>query len=195
MNDTGHPIFDVFLSHSHVDAQPVETLGEYLEDKVEFRVWLDKWILVPGNHWQQEMAKGLDQAKTCAVCVGRETPRGWFKEEIERALNRQTKDDGFRVIPLILPGGDRTVVDQFLELRTWVDFTRGVDDGDALHILSCGIKGISPGRRQTAKALAPELNEIREQLARIRALRQESLIDDAIAVEYQRRLVEKLIAH
>jgi hypothetical protein len=195
MNDTAHPVFDVFLSHSHVDAEPVETLGEYLEDKATFRVWLDKWILVPGKHWQQEMAKGLDQAKTCAVCIGQETPRGWFKEEIERALNRQTKDDAFRVIPVILPGGDKTVIDEFLELRTWVHFSQGFDDGNALYLLSCGIKGISPGRGQTAKSVAPELNEIREHLAHLRALRQEGLIDDPVAVDFQRQLVEKMIAH
>lgn len=110
--------FDIFLSHAHLDAEAVELLGVRLEDEAHLRVWLDRWVLVPGEHWQQEMAKGLDQAKTCAVCVGSHTPEGWFREEIERALNRQTKDKGFRVIPVILPNGDRALIDNFLELRT-----------------------------------------------------------------------------
>lgn len=74
------------------------------------------------------------------------TPTGWFREEIERALNRQTKDRLFRVIPLILPGTDPALVDSFLELRTWVDFSAGLENEDSFHLLVSGIKGIPPGR-------------------------------------------------
>jgi hypothetical protein len=138
--------FDVFLSHAHEDAEIVERLGVKLTDEARLRVWLDKWILIPGEHWQQQMARGLEQAETCAVCVSRETSNGWFREEIERALNRQAKDPKFRVIPIVLPNGDRTVVDNFLELRTWVDFKVGIDDHYAFHVLISGIHGRAPGR-------------------------------------------------
>lgn len=83
--------FDVFLSHSHSDAIFVEDLAKRLEDCAKLRVWIDRWILVPGEHWQQEMARGLDNAKSCVVCMGEQTPKGWFQEEIERAINRQVK--------------------------------------------------------------------------------------------------------
>ncbi|VVB85168.1 TIR domain protein [uncultured archaeon] len=69
-------IFDVFLSHSHSDAIVVEALAKQLEDEFKFRVWLDKWVLIPGESWEQEIARGLDQAKSCAVCIGKETPEG-----------------------------------------------------------------------------------------------------------------------
>jgi hypothetical protein len=127
--------FDVFLSHSHEDSNIVEKLAAKLQDERHFRVWLDKWILVPGNDWQREMAQGLEKAKTCGVCISRNTPSGWFREEIARALNRQSKDPSFRVIPIILPNGDNKIVDDFLELRTWVDFKDGIDDGYSLHVL------------------------------------------------------------
>ncbi|MGH8475589.1 MAG: toll/interleukin-1 receptor domain-containing protein [Methylococcales bacterium] len=183
------------MSHSHLDATVVERLGELLEDEENFRVWLDKWVLVPGNHWQQEMAKGLDDAKSCAVCIGQQTPRGWFKEEIERALNLQTKDDSFRVIPIILPGGDKTLVDDFLELRTWVDLSGGIDDSDSRYPLVCGIKGIPPGRRRSSKEASPdELFHLKEKLHRIKQLRLEQFIDDVVALEYQRRLLDQFIA-
>ena len=87
--------FDVFLSHSHVDAKWAENLATRLESEVGFHVWLDKWVLIPGQSWQQAMARGLNQAKACAVCIGENTPLGWFREEIERALNRQAKDHPF----------------------------------------------------------------------------------------------------
>src|SRR5450759_3398956 len=102
MTDLNPEKFHVFLSHSHQDAIWVKDLAERLEDECGFHVWLDKWILIPGKSWQQEMARGLEQAESCAVCIGKETPKGWFKEEIQKALNRQTHDDQFRVIPVLL---------------------------------------------------------------------------------------------
>jgi hypothetical protein len=140
------------------------------------------------------MAKGLDEAKTCAVFIGASTPTGWFQEEIERALNRQVRDKTFRVIPVILPNGDRSVIDRFLELRTWVEFKSGLSDAHALHLLVCGVRGIPPGRRSLMKSGgARELEILKEKLSRIRDLRAEKLIDDEVAVEYQRRLLDDLV--
>jgi hypothetical protein len=193
MNGHGDERFDVFLSHPHAEAEAVEAIGARLEDEAGLRVWFDRWILIPGQHWQQEMARGLEQAQTCAVFVGENTPSGWFREEIERALNRQTKDAGFRVIPVILPNGDRGLVDDFLELRTWVEFT-GLDDSDAFHLLVCGVRGIRPGRRKHAKTTQDErLASVKAKLLSIRDLRVEKLIDDEIALEYQRRLLDGLV--
>jgi len=186
--------FDVFLSHAHNDAEIVERLAVKLADEARLRVWLDKWVLIPGCHWQQEMAKDLDLAKTCAVCVSQETPHGWFREEIERALNRQVKDPAFRVIPVILPNGDQTVIDAFLELRTWVDFNGGIDDGYAFHVLIHGVRGTPPGRYVSNNPeAAPVFESIRGKLKRIRSLREEQLIDDNVAIEYQRRMLDEIL--
>ncbi len=193
---TGRPDerFDVFLSHPHTESDVVESIAVKLEDQAHLKVWLDRWVLVPGQHWQQQMAKGLDQAKTCAVCVGGGTPAGWFRQEIERALNRQAHDEKFRVIPVILPNGDRQVIDDFLELRTWVEFKDGVEDPDALHLLLCGVRGVSPGRRAVLKVKeGMQVDLLRQRLSRIRELRVERLIDDEVALEYQRRLLDDLV--
>jgi hypothetical protein len=185
---------DVFLSHAHVDSALVETIGVRLVDEAKLKVWLDRWVLVPGEHWQQHVAKGLEQARSCAVCIGTQTPRGWFQEEIERSLNRQTRDPTFRVIPVILPGGDRSLVDAFLELRTWVDFSERIDNGLAFHLLVSGVRGLPPGRYVAAAASGDSTSLfIRQGLLRIKELRHEKLIDDDIALEYQRRLLDKLI--
>jgi hypothetical protein len=186
--------FDVFLSHAHPDAEAVESLGRRLEDEAHMHVWLDRWVLVPGERWQQAMSKGLDEARTCAVCIGRHTPAGWFREEIEKALNRQTKESDFRVIPVILPEGDSELVVNFLELRTWADFKNGLGDGYAFHLLVSGIRGLAPGRYPgLASDEKAEVLAIREKLLRIRAFRQEQLIDDSIALEYQRRVLDQII--
>ncbi len=188
-------LYDVFLSHAHVDADVVTSLAVRLEDDEKLNVWLDKWNLIPGNKWQQEMAKGIEQAKSCAVCIGSQTPKGWFRDEIEKSLNRQNSDDTFRVIPVILPGGDQSLIDDFLELRTWVIFSDILQDKDPFHRLVCGIKGVSPGRSPDSKITDPitiDFINTRERLKRIRDLRKDELIDDDIALEYQRILLDDL---
>ena len=131
---------------SRKQVDELEALARKLEDEARLSVWLDQWALVPGESWQPAMARGLDQAGCCVVCVGGQTPRGWFDEEIGRALSIQVSGRPYRVIPLLLPGAQTAFVDGFLELRTWVDLRAGLGDGgleqsDALRRLVRGIQG------------------------------------------------------
>jgi len=142
-NNSSHS-FDVFLSHSHADASWVDRLARRLENEAGLRVWLDRWILIPGQSWHQAMARGIEQAGSCAVCIGEHTPTGWFQREIERALNHKVYEPSFPVIPVLLPTARITNVNNFLELHTWVDF-RNPDQAYAFHALVCGIKRQPPG--------------------------------------------------
>ena len=160
-----------------------------------FTVWLDRWSLIPGEHWQQEMARGLDEARTCAVCIGTTTPMGWFTDEIERALSRQTGDPTFRVIPVIMPGGDDKLVQSFLKLRTWVDFRGGIDDPDATHVLFSGIRGVPPGRPvRPTTADEAALRSVRASLKVLQDLRVEVLIDEEVHREYQRLILDTVLS-
>lgn len=182
--------FDVFLSHSHTDAEWVEDLAKQLEDQEGFHVWLDKWVLVPGRHWQQGMARGLDEADCCAVCIGEHTPNGWFKEEIQRALNRQVQYPSFRVLPLLLPNSKTVNVDDFLELRTWVDFREGSDRNYSFYQLACGIRGVSPGRWVSQETTISEVeSDVEDKLRQLRRFRSNNLVDDQVALELQRELL------
>lgn len=143
---TAKPKFDAFLSYSHDDRAIVEQLARKLKDEAKLTVWLDEWNLVAGTEWRQAMARGLDQAACCVVCVGDKTPRGWFNQEIGRALDRQVHGKPpYRVIPLLLPGAKEKFVDDFLELRTWVDMRGGLADANAMRRLARGIQGLPPG--------------------------------------------------
>lgn len=182
---------DAFLSHSHADAAWVEALARTLEDTRSLKVWLDKWVLVPGRSWQQAMARGLEEAKSCAICLGAETPDGWFQEEIERALDLQTRKPELRVIPVLLPDADASKVPGFVSLRTWADFRTGQDHDYALHVLCQGIKGEPIGRWPQDQPAPPESNlakyeaRIRE-LARFRTLG----VHEEVIVEYERRILD-----
>jgi hypothetical protein len=70
----GTKSYDVFLSHAHVDAEFVKKLADSLVDEHGLKVWLDQWVLVPGDLWQHDMAEGINDAGSCAVCIGGKTP-------------------------------------------------------------------------------------------------------------------------
>jgi hypothetical protein len=184
--------FDAFLSYSHDDGAWVEQLARRLEDHSGFRVWLDRWILVPGKSWQQAMAKGLEEASTCAVCVGARTPRGWCEQEIERALDLQTKKSDFRVIPVLLPDASADIVPAFLSLRTWADFRDGHDRDYALHVLTQGIKGEPIGRWPPSVPPVPShtLTEYEQKIAELRRLHGLGLHEEVV-IEFERKILDR----
>lgn len=188
--------YHVFLSHSHLDAEWVEKLATRLEVQYQIRPWLDRWVLIPGKVGQREIARGLEQAASCAICLGEHTPRGWFEKEIEKALNRQAKDEGFRVIPVLLPSADaelsKTLWETFLDLNTWVDFRQQANQEHAFHLLVCGITGTVPGRWPPGVSVGPS-KDIVEKLDQLRHLRRARLVDDSVALDIQRKILDRLL--
>jgi hypothetical protein len=183
---------DAFFSHSHTDASWVEALARRLEDECGFKVWLDRWVLVPGKSWQQEMARGLEEARSCAVFIGTNTPEGWFKQEIERALDLQARNPDFRVIPVLMPDADPSGIPAFLSLRTWVDFRDGQDQDYALHVLRQGIKGEPVGRwprkgDQNSAGVIQKYEQKIIELARFRSLG----VHEQVIIDYERKLLDR----
>lgn len=140
------PRYDVFLSHASADKPAVEHLAHKLrEEKLE--PFLDKWHLIPGEPWQEALEEALDQSRTCAVFIGKELGP-WQNEEMRSALETRVRDGGFRVIPVLLPGGrepGKEELPRFLRRFIWVDFRAGLDDEDAFRRLLAGIRGKAPG--------------------------------------------------
>ncbi|MGA7194749.1 MAG: toll/interleukin-1 receptor domain-containing protein, partial [Anaerolineales bacterium] len=140
--------FDVFLSHNGKDKPAVEEIGNKLQQKYKVKCWLDKWNLIPGNPWQEEIEEALDRCQTFAVFVGPSGVGPWENEEMRSALDTRAHDKTRRVIPILLPGAPDSKslkLPRFLARLTWVDFRAGLNDDNALHLVYCGIKGIAPG--------------------------------------------------
>ena len=141
-------VFDVFLSHNSSDKSAVETIAHKLK-RAGLEPWLDKWYLVPGTTFQTGLVDALRNSATCAVFIGPQGMGDWSREEVLFAQDRATKEQGYRLIPILLPG----VADPFdfsklppsLTQRTWVDFRIGVDDERPLRVLIDAIRGKAPG--------------------------------------------------
>ncbi len=191
MTVDANPAHDVFLSYSREDASMVEALAERLADDHGFKVWLDKWKLVPGEPWQREVIMGLETARTCAICYGMTTPDGWFREEIEFAITRQVSDRNFRVIPVILPNAQRSIVEGFPQLRMWADFGDGHDD--AIITLAAGINGVPRGRFRAAARLRSDDRLHEKKLDKVAALLNQGKILPKVAEAFQTELLSKIL--
>lgn len=53
-------LYDVFISYNSQDKSAVEFIAQKLE-KENLTVWLDRWNLVPGDPWQEELEIALDE--------------------------------------------------------------------------------------------------------------------------------------
>jgi hypothetical protein len=140
--------YDIFLSHTSGDKDAVERIAQRLRAEAQIEPFLDKWHLIPGNPWQEELEQALDQSRTCAVFLGPAALGPWENEEMRLALDKRTRNPAFRVIPVLLPNAqmpEKGPLPDFLRRVTWVDFRVGLDDTEALHRLVSGIKGIAPG--------------------------------------------------
>lgn len=191
-------VFDVFLSYSEEDASWVEELAKRLADEGGCHVWLDKWILIPGEPWISARAEAIEQARSCVVCIGETTPINWFEQEIQKAIHRQKREPNstFRVIPVLLPNAKsddvRANLKNFLELNVWIDF-RKFDYDYAFHLLMSGIRGEAPGRwpREEVAVFSKEMIA-EKKLRQLKRFSLEGIVDDSLVVEYQRQVLAKL---
>jgi hypothetical protein len=154
----GTQLYDVFLSHASADKDAVEAIARRLEDEAALAPFLDKWHLIPGNPWQEELEQALDTSLTCAVFIGPHGIGPWENVEMRSALDDRVRRLGFRVIPVLLPGAalpERGTLPRFLSSLTWVDFRSGLQDAEAFRRLVAGIRGKPPGRPGTPAASHP----------------------------------------
>lgn len=82
--------FHAFLSYSHDDANWVENLAYRLEDQDGFKVWLDRWVLVPGKSWQQtkELSDDAKYPKTIRISELRIRAKGRGERNLPSADER-----------------------------------------------------------------------------------------------------------
>jgi hypothetical protein len=144
----GQGVYDVFLSYNRQDQEAVERVAKALRDR-GLRVYLDRWYLISGRSWIDELERILADCRSIAIFIGPSGIGRWQQREKDLALDRQANDRTFPVIPVLLPGGDPAL--GFLKLNTWVDL-RGGYTADLLEILVCGVRGEPPGDNLKARA-------------------------------------------
>lgn len=96
----------VFISHASKDDDLVKALRDALESHA-ISVWVDSRNLRGGAKLAPEIDEAIEQARQVIVVLSPNTVNSpWVRKEISKALEveKQRKDEGYRVIPLLLPG-------------------------------------------------------------------------------------------
>ncbi|RYD30610.1 MAG: toll/interleukin-1 receptor domain-containing protein, partial [Verrucomicrobiaceae bacterium] len=145
----------VFLSHHSADKPEVEALAERLRREHGIEPWVDKWNLIPGQPWQEEIEEAMRECDCCAIFIGRgDSENGtlgpWQNAGMRALISRQIKERGaqFAVIPVLLPGAELArhgPLPAFLVSNTWVEFRHSLDDFGAFRRLLAGIRRERPG--------------------------------------------------
>ena len=96
----------IFISHASKDDEFVKELRLALEAH-QLPVWVDSRNLRGGNKLAPEIDEAIKEARQVIVVLSTNTVNSpWVRKEIAEALEveQQRKDEGYRVIPLLLPG-------------------------------------------------------------------------------------------
>jgi tetratricopeptide (TPR) repeat protein len=94
----------VFISHTSKDDEFVKSLREKLEAQ-KILLWVDSRKLRGGDKLNPEIHKAIEEARAFIVVISESTfDSDWVRLEIEAAVKteKRRKDDGYRVIPLLL---------------------------------------------------------------------------------------------
>ena len=107
----------IFISHASADDDFVKALRTSLEES-GLPVWVDSRNLRGGDKLSLEIQNAIDQARYVIVVLSPNTINSpWVRCEIQQAslVEKQRKADGYRVVPLLLPGVEPSA------LQLWFD--------------------------------------------------------------------------
>jgi WD40 repeat protein/uncharacterized protein YbaR (Trm112 family) len=98
--------FDVFLSHNSKDKPLVRRLAERLRAE-GVRVWLDEWLIQPGDDIYLTIERGLETSRTLVLCMSPNAfGSDWVGLERSTVLFRDPSNADRRFIPLMLADCD-----------------------------------------------------------------------------------------
>lgn len=139
--------FDVFLSHNHADKPRVRKLAEQLKE-VGLRVWLDEWVIQPGDIISLKVDEGLEQSRVLLLCVSSAAlASDWVALERSTAIHRDPANTERRLIPLLL--ADCELPDTLRRYR-YIDFREEAEGAFAVLLTACQPKeGAAPSTDQS----------------------------------------------
>jgi hypothetical protein len=140
MTDRTHQ-YDAFLSYNGDDIDFVRGLAEQLDTRFGIVTFFAELDLLGGTQWQPELEQALKRSRTCVVCVGSSSLGPWQSKEVRAAIQEQVETESIRVIPVLIPGADKSV---FKDLPAFLKQSHGFTFS-------------SPGDQETLERLAASI--------------------------------------
>jgi formylglycine-generating enzyme required for sulfatase activity len=158
---------DVFVSYSRADWRHAAEIDSVLRSK-GLKCFFDRRELTPGLPWIRALEEAISAAKAVIVLIGPQGLGNTQQYERELAIVRQSHDPAFPVVPVILPETTTDRPFDFLNVLTWVDFSRVAKVSDApeeLTRLLTAVRGAPLPGEAAQEAICPYrgLNAFREE--------------------------------
>jgi energy-coupling factor transporter ATP-binding protein EcfA2 len=147
--------FDVFISYSRADARHAREIDSLLRQN-GLRTFFDRHSLTPGLRWAPALEKAIGQAKAAIILLGSHGLGNTQQYERELAVVRQTRDPTFPVVPVILPDTKIDPPFNFLQLVTWIDFSRVAKVSEAPEELEQLLASVR-GKAETGAAVREDI--------------------------------------
>jgi hypothetical protein len=141
----------VFLSHAGTDTQAAKELASVLR-QAGLEVWLDVDCLQPGDVWADELERALQRAGALVLYLGQFGVLNWLGREVRYALDRNTREPSFRLIPILGRGSQQQSLPPFLSQQQYLDLREGIASPEKLKEL---ISGIKRQPKETVSLLSP----------------------------------------
>src|SRR5262245_36324973 len=102
-NAAGKQTYDIFMSYRTTHADWVETLAHNLKAQSYSSIFLDRWQLIPGQHFPGAIYQALKNSH-CAILVASPdaSDSGWVQQELQLMINLQTSGSGFFYVPIVI---------------------------------------------------------------------------------------------
>ncbi|MET0414415.1 MAG: toll/interleukin-1 receptor domain-containing protein, partial [Actinoplanes sp.] len=134
--------FDVFISYNSKDREAARDIADRLR-AAGLLPWFDTSDLPPGGRWQNELQAQIGRVRCGAVLVGPHGLGRWQRMEQEELIAEHTRRDGFRIVPVLLPGAPADLaLPGFLGQWNAVDFR--VEEPDPFERLRWAVTGERP---------------------------------------------------
>ena len=126
----------LFLSYNTINKPFVESVAHGLVQNC-FEIFYDTESIAPGDIWTKVIQKGIESSNAALVFIGEEGIGAWQNKEVLEIVDRFSKDNGYKVIPVILTGNNKFIDDRlpwFLRDHQWVEY-KDKDDNHAFEKL------------------------------------------------------------
>lgn len=190
----------LFLSHLSRDKKAVEEIARRIEASPEarahdLRVWYDRPHLFPGDGWQEQLEKAINETTTAfAVYLGASGIENWVGPEVRLAITRHVRQPDYAVIPVFAeaepnlnryPGfltqfhGVRDVLQDPAELAKLVKAAAGLERDRPVRLVDEPFVGLRAFEERDNQLFFGREQEIEELVERLRSNRLLMVVGDS----------------
>src|SRR5262249_30204376 len=106
-----------------------------------------------GLPWVRGLEKALNAAKAAVILIGPHGLGNTQHYERDLAIIRQTREASFPIVPVILPGAQVERPFNFLQVLTWIDFSRVAKVSEAPAELDRLVAAVGGAQTSSADAI------------------------------------------